>query len=49
MSVFLLSTNFEPLCYDIREDQVTIELENDRVLSFDIDRVSLNSIYKYSV
>ena len=47
--VFLLPTDFEPLCYDIRGDQVAIGLGNGRVLSFDIDRVSLNSIYKYSV
>ena len=44
--VFLLPTDFEPQCHDIRGDQVTIGLRNGRVLSFDIDRISLNSIYK---
>ena len=46
--VFLLPTDLEPSCYDIRGDQVAIGIENGRVLSFDIDRVSLNSIYEQS-
>ena len=43
--VFLLPTDFEPLCYDIRGDQVAIGLRNGRVLSFNIDRISLTLIY----
>ncbi|KAL9095987.1 MAG: hypothetical protein Q9163_006480, partial [Psora crenata] len=46
--VFHLPTDFEPRCYDIRGDQVAIGLKNGRVLSFDIDRVSLDLIYKHS-
>ncbi len=47
--VFLLPTDFEPGCYDINGDQVAIGLRNGRVLSFDIDRVSLNLIYEHLV
>ena len=46
--IFLLPTDFESQCYDVRGDQVTIGLRNGRVLSFDIDCMSLNSIYKTS-
>lgn len=43
--IFLLPTDFESQRYDVRGDQVTIGLRNGRVLSFDIDCMSLNSIY----
>jgi WD40 repeat protein len=46
--VFLLPSDFEPRCYDVRGDQVTIGFRNGRVLSFDINRISLNSIFKNS-
>jgi WD40 repeat protein len=46
--IFLLPTDFESQCCDVRGDQVTIGLRNGRVLSFDIDCISLNSIYKTS-
>lgn len=44
--VFHLPTDSKPQCYDTRGDQVAIGLENGQVLSFDIDRISLNLIYK---
>jgi WD40 repeat protein len=47
--IFLLAPDFKPQCYDVRGDQVTIGFSNGRVLSFDIDRISLNSIFKNSV
>ena len=46
--VFFLPTDFEPQCHDVKGDQVAVGLKNGRVLSFDIDRTSLNSIYKHS-
>ena len=46
MPVFLLPTDFQPRCYDIRGDQVAIGLKSGRVLSFNIDRICLTSIYK---
>jgi hypothetical protein len=46
--VFPLQIDFEPECYDVREDQIAIGFENGRVLSFEIDRTSLNSLYKNS-
>ena len=48
MPVFLLSSDFVPRCHDVRGDQVTIGFGNSRVLSFDIDRISLNLILKSS-
>jgi WD40 repeat protein len=42
--LFFLPTDFEPQCCDVRGGQVTIGLKNGRVLSFDIDCISLNSI-----
>jgi WD40 repeat protein len=47
--IFLLPSDFNPQCYDVRGDQVTIGFTNGRVLSFDIDRISLNSIFNNSV
>ncbi|KAF4627652.1 hypothetical protein G7Y89_g10498 [Cudoniella acicularis] len=46
--VFFLPPDFKPQCYDIRGDQVTIEFRNSRVLSFDINRTSLDLILKTS-
>jgi WD40 repeat protein len=46
--VFLLPSDFEPRSHDIRGDQVVIGFTNGRVLSFDIDCLSLNSIFKNS-
>jgi WD40 repeat protein len=46
--VFLLPSDFEPRCYDVRGNQVTIGFWNGRVLSFDINRMSLNSMFKNS-
>jgi WD40 repeat protein len=46
--VFFLPSDFEPQCHDTRGDQVTIGFSNGRVLSFDISRMSLNSIFKNS-
>jgi WD40 repeat protein len=46
--VFLLPSDFNPRCYDTRGDQLTIGFSNGRVLNFDIDRMSLNSISKNS-
>ncbi|KAH8797868.1 hypothetical protein F5884DRAFT_825522 [Xylogone sp. PMI_703] len=46
--VFLLPSDFKLLCYDVRGDQVAVGFTNGRVLSFDIDRISLNSIFKNS-
>ncbi|KAM3077982.1 hypothetical protein ACMFMF_004395 [Clarireedia jacksonii] len=47
--LFFLSLDFKPICYDERGDQLVIGLKSGRVLSFDIDRRSLHSIYKHLV
>jgi WD40 repeat protein len=47
--VFLLPSDFKPQCYAVRDNQVIIGFSNSRVLSFDINRISLNSIFKNSV
>jgi dipeptidyl aminopeptidase/acylaminoacyl peptidase len=49
MPVFLLPSDFELQCHDVRGDQLTIGFRNGRVLSFDMNRISLNSIFKNSV
>ncbi|KFZ18715.1 hypothetical protein V501_01058, partial [Pseudogymnoascus sp. VKM F-4519 (FW-2642)] len=48
MPVFHLPLDFELQCHDVRGDQLTIGFRNGRVLSFDINRKSLNSIFKNS-
>ncbi|KUJ24617.1 putative G-protein beta WD 40 repeat-containing protein [Mollisia scopiformis] len=42
--VFLLPTDFQLQCYDVRGDQVAMGFGNGRVLSLNIDRRSLNTI-----
>ncbi|KAH8587988.1 WD40-repeat-containing domain protein [Bisporella sp. PMI_857] len=44
VSAFLLPLDFVPHCHDVRGDQVAIGFMNGRVLIFDIDRISLNSM-----
>ncbi|KFZ20614.1 hypothetical protein V501_00012, partial [Pseudogymnoascus sp. VKM F-4519 (FW-2642)] len=41
MPVFLLPSDFEVQCYDVRGDQLAIGFRNGRVLTFDIDREKL--------
>ncbi|KAL8998435.1 MAG: hypothetical protein Q9188_006099 [Gyalolechia gomerana] len=44
LPVLRLQPDSMPTCYDVRDDQVAIGFRNGRVLNFDIDRQSLNSI-----
>jgi WD40 repeat protein len=46
--LLLLRSNFEQQRRDIKVNQVTIGIRNGRVLNFDIDRLSLNSIFNNS-
>ena len=46
--VFRLTSDFESQSYDGRDDQVAIGFTNGRVLSFTIDRRSLNFALKES-
>ncbi|KIM97029.1 hypothetical protein OIDMADRAFT_105875 [Oidiodendron maius Zn] len=46
--VLRLPSDFEQRCHDVRGDQVTVGFSNGRVLNFDINRLSLNSIFKDS-
>jgi hypothetical protein len=49
MPVFYLPLDFELQCHDVRGDQLAIGFHNGRVLSFDINRKSLNAIFKNSL
>jgi WD40 repeat protein len=49
LPVFLLPSDFRQQCHNVKGDQVTVAFSNGRVLNFDINRLSLNSIFKNSV
>lgn len=47
VSFFRLPSDSRPVCHVVQDDKVAIGLENGRVLRFDIDRSTLQSLLEH--